>query len=137
MNRIRHIGLTLVAVLAFFGVVIAQQPAVIGQSKSLPARILDHLRTFVSGSPPEERPSLEEILRRYDAVVDIARETEASGPRQSKAKAKQPRPTRKDASRPQPSAAPPPLVHDDDTLRTIIKELRAIIARLEGVVDER
>jgi hypothetical protein len=141
MNRTSEVGLKLGAVLVFVGVVVAQQPPVTGESRSLSTRVFDQVRNLVSGPPPQERPSLREILRRYDAVVKAAQDSAASTPPQAKkpiVKGKQAKATPKESGRSTPSpGVPQPPASDNEKLRAIIKELRAVVARLESVFEER
>jgi hypothetical protein len=140
MNRIKQLSLTIGGVLLFVAVVVAQQPPPAVEQKPPAAQVLDQLRgTVPSPAPADDAPSLQVILQRYNDMVKAAQAT----PAPSSAPIGPSKPKVADevssvaAARTPIVSTPSPRSSEADELGTIIKDLRALLARLEALAEGR
>lgn len=139
--------LTVCGLVVFLAAVAAQQPpaASADAKPSAPAQVIEQLRGAApvsAAAPADETPSLRTILDRYDAMVRAGAQA-AAGQREIQASAV-PVPaagavdevTAKKAVVVKPEGIAKPEGVPSYPLRSIIKELRTILAQLEALAEE-
>lgn len=132
--------LTVCGVVAFLAAVAAQQPpaASADTKPSAPAQVIEQLRGAApaAATPADETPSLKTILDRYDAMVRAGAQA-AAGQREIQASTVSGPPVSAADEGPAKRAV---VAKPDGVpslpLRSIIKELRTIVAQLEALSEE-